>query len=158
VENSYTVVDYAALERNADAAFYFASPLLGQVAARLPNAINVGFIHCRQGSKLPLDLENWINADNTKVVYMSMGSILQLPDHLILMFEQVFEKLPVRVIWKRNEQQVTEKYYQAPWLPQQDILSSEKVSLFISQLGMVSLQETVYHAVKVQGEISPRFF
>ena len=40
---------------------------------------------------------------------------------------------------------------QGTWLPQQDILSTGKVSLFINQLGMVSLQESVYHAVQVLG-------
>jgi len=44
---NYTLSDYGALERNTDAAFYFTSPFLGQVMPRLPNAINVGFIHCR---------------------------------------------------------------------------------------------------------------
>ena len=44
---NYTLSDYGTLERNTDAAFYFTSPFLGQVMPRLPNAINVGFIHCR---------------------------------------------------------------------------------------------------------------
>jgi len=80
-----------------------------------------------------------------------MGSSLQLPDNLLLLFEQAFEQLPVRVIWKRNNKNITKKYYQSSWLPQQDILASKKVSLFISQLGMVSLQESVFHAIPVLG-------
>ena len=44
---SYELLDYPELERNADFGFYFSSPLLGQVAARLPNTANLGFIHCR---------------------------------------------------------------------------------------------------------------
>ena len=43
----YSLMDYPALERNADFGFYFTSPILGQVAARLPNTANLGFIHCR---------------------------------------------------------------------------------------------------------------
>ena len=44
---NYTLSDYNSLERNADAGFYSTSPLLGQVMPRLPNTVNVGFIHCR---------------------------------------------------------------------------------------------------------------
>ena len=44
---NYTLSDYDSLERNADAGFYSTSPLLGQVMPRLPNTVNVGFIHCR---------------------------------------------------------------------------------------------------------------
>ena len=44
---SYQVSDYASLERDADMGFYFSSPVLGQVFPRLPNTLNVGFIHCR---------------------------------------------------------------------------------------------------------------
>ena len=44
---NYTMLDYPALERNADFGFYFTSPHLGQVATRLPNTAYLGFIHCR---------------------------------------------------------------------------------------------------------------
>ena len=42
-------------------------------------------------------------------------------------------------------------YWQAPWIPQQDLLASGHVRLFVSQLGMVSLQEAVYHGVPILG-------
>ena len=44
---SYELSDYSELERNSDFGFYFSSPLLGQVAPRLPNTADLGFIHCR---------------------------------------------------------------------------------------------------------------
>ena len=47
----YNLLDYPSLERNADFGFYFTSPILGQVAARLPNTANLGFIHCRLDSQ-----------------------------------------------------------------------------------------------------------
>ena len=50
-----------------------------------------------------------------------------------------------------NTVQVTRDVYSAGWLPQQDILAADRVSLFISQLGMVSLQEAVYHKVPLLG-------
>ena len=43
------VGDYPALERDAEAGFYFTSPALGQLMPRLPNTVNLGFIHCRCG-------------------------------------------------------------------------------------------------------------
>ena len=42
-------------------------------------------------------------------------------------------------------------FCQAPWIPQQDLLASGHVRLFVSQLGMVSLQEAVYHGVPILG-------
>ena len=50
---------------------------------------------------------------------------------------QVFERLPVRVVWKRNERRVTAKFFTAPWFQQQDLLASGAVAVFVSQLGMV---------------------
>ena len=44
---SYELSDYSELERNSDFGFYFSSPLLGQVAPRLPNTADLGFIQCR---------------------------------------------------------------------------------------------------------------
>jgi len=149
---SYQVSDYASLERDADMGFYFSSPVLGQVFPRLPNTLNVGFIHCRSGKKLPSQIAEWLDSDlESPVIYISMGSIVQLSDSALDLFQQVFERLPVRVLWKRDIDSIDTKFYKSSWFPQQNLLASGKVDLFITQLGMVSLQETIYHAVPVLG-------
>jgi len=119
---------------------------------RLPNTLNVGFIHCRSGKKLPSQIAEWLDSDlESPVIYISMGSIVQLSDSALDLFQQVFERLPVRVLWKRDIDSIDTKFYKSSWFPQQNLLASGKVDLFITQLGMVSLQETIYHAVPVLG-------
>ena len=51
------------------------------------------------------------------------------------------------LLWRRHQY----SFRQAPWIPQQDLLASGHVRLFVSQLGMVSLQEAVYHGVPILG-------
>ena len=111
------VGDYPALERDAEAGFYFTSPVLGQLMPRLPNTVNLGFIHCRcghsravtghsrsftvplpshrPGSPLAPSLASWLEAGQDPVIFMSMGSIYQVQDHVLDLFQQVqYLKLP----------------------------------------------------------------
>ena len=111
------VGDYPALERDAEAGFYFTSPVLGQLMPRLPNTVNLGFIHCRcghsravtghsrsftvplpshrPGSPLAPSLTRWLEAGQDPVIFMSMGSIYQVQDHVLDLFQQVqYLKLP----------------------------------------------------------------
>jgi hypothetical protein len=48
--------------------------------------------------------------------------------------------MKMKVIWKRKATYISESMYQSPWVPQQDILAHSSVKLFISQVGMMSLQ------------------
>ena len=110
------VGDYPTLERDAEAGFYFTSPALGQLMPRLPNTVNLGFIHCRcghsravtgpsrsftvpwhtftchhdrPGSPLAPSLASWLEAGQDPVIFMSMGSIYQVQDHVLDLFQQV---------------------------------------------------------------------
>jgi len=151
---NYTMASrYSDLERNADFAFYFSSPHLGSVAPRLPNTANTAFIQCRQGRKLTEDLYSWLGRSNKSVVYISMGSIIRsehLPDKHLQTFEKVFADLDLRVIWKRSGES-TEQTYMAEWMDQQDVLAHPKVNTFISQVGLMSLQEAIWHQVPILG-------
>jgi len=151
---NYTMASsYSDLERNADFAFYFSSPHLGSVAPRLPNTANTAFIQTRPGRRLNEDLQSWLNKSNASVVYVSMGSIIRsehLPEKHLETFEKVFAKLKLRVIWKRSGQS-TENTFMANWVDQQDVLAHPKVKLFISQVGLMSLQEAIWHEVPILG-------
>jgi len=146
-------MSYSDLERNADFAFYFSSPHLGSMAPRLPNTANTAFIQCRPGENLDPDLESWLASSNDTVVYFSFGSTVQpelLTPATLTMFEKVFARLHLRVIWKRSGVS-TERMLMREWVDQQDVLAHPKVNIFISQVGLMSLQEAIYHEVAILG-------
>jgi len=150
---NYTTMSYSDLERNADFAFYFSSPHLGSMAPRLPNTANTAFIQCRPGENLDPDLESWLASSNDTVVYFSFGSAVQpelLTPATLTMFEKVFARLHLRVIWKRSGVS-TERMLMREWVDQQDVLAHPKVNIFISQVGLMSLQEAIYHEVAILG-------
>ena len=143
---NYTLTDYDSLERNADAGFYSTSPLLGQVMPRLPNTVNVGFIHCRymvcdidtafqliwsgQGRDYQLRwASGWrrtpgLSSTCPWAPYIRCRRLCSTFSHryihqnilwskaMTLFFLKVFEKLPLRVIWKRKDKLITNKFYQ----------------------------------------------
>ena len=41
---------------------------------------------------LPADLISWLESTSEDVIYMSMGSIFQLPDEVLDMFQQVIKR------------------------------------------------------------------
>ena len=73
-------------------------------------------------------MTKWLEADTRPVIYMSMGSIYQMPESVLNMFKQVqsllslqsvkkvifkvFDMLPLRVVWKRKDKLITDKFYQ----------------------------------------------
>ncbi|MPC91787.1 UDP-glucuronosyltransferase [Portunus trituberculatus] len=63
-------------------------------------------------------------------------------------FLEAFRKLPQRVLWKYEGelQDLPDSVRVNSWLPQQDILAHPNVKVFISHGGLLSLQESIFHA------------
>lgn len=65
------------------------------------------------------------------------------------MLKKVFENLPVKVIWKWEEDleefNHSDKIMIVKWLPQQEILSHPNVKLFVTHGGQSSFQESLCH-------------
>ncbi|XP_034832850.1 UDP-glucosyltransferase 2 isoform X2 [Maniola hyperantus] len=123
----------------------------------LPNVAEVACIHCKEPKNLNPDLEDWISgAGAAGFVYVSMGSSVKtnkMPLSAHRLFIDALGRLPQRVLWKQDgEQNLTNipsniRLYN--WLPQQDLLGHPKIKVFITHGGLLSMFETVYHAVPI---------
>nr|XP_027223434.1 UDP-glucuronosyltransferase 2B14-like [Penaeus vannamei] len=121
----------------------------------LPSQVEVGAIHCRPAKPLPKDLESWISGAGPEgVVYFSLGTVARgttMPVVYRDMFVEAFKRLKQRVIWKFEEklEGVSDNVLIQKWLPQQDILGHPNVKVFITHGGLLSTQESLYHATPV---------
>ncbi|XP_068623994.1 uncharacterized protein [Battus philenor] len=122
-----------------------------------PNVIHLGGLHQKAPKKLPKDLQEFLDASNNGVIYISFGTNVQpsllLPEKVII-FEKVFSELPYNVIWKRDSDilQVKAgniKIYK--WLPQADLLRHPNIKLFITQGGLQSTDEAITAGVPLLG-------
>ncbi|XP_063840614.1 UDP-glycosyltransferase UGT5-like isoform X2 [Scylla paramamosain] len=118
----------------------------------LPSQVEVGAIHCRPGKPLPQDTESWLTGAGTAgVIYFSLGSLTRgdsmLPEYLKV-FLEAFRRLPQRVLWKYEGELegASDNVRISNWFPQQDILANHNVKVFISHGGLLSLQESIFHA------------
>ena len=97
--------------------------------------------------------KKWIHARRN--AYALHGSLKLNKSHLPRLCSlcyslMLFQKEQLGIL-KRRHNHWHYYYSQASWIPQQDLLASGHVRLFVSQLGMVSLQEAVYHGVPILG-------
>ncbi|XP_045123982.1 UDP-glycosyltransferase UGT5-like isoform X4 [Portunus trituberculatus] len=118
----------------------------------LPSQVEVGGMHCRPAKPLPQDLESWLaGAGSEGVIYFSLGSVARgesMPSEYRQIFLEAFRRLPQRILWKYEGEleDVPDNVRITSWLPQQDILGHNNVKVFISHGGLLSLQESIYHA------------
>ncbi|XP_042887607.1 UDP-glycosyltransferase UGT5-like isoform X2 [Penaeus japonicus] len=121
----------------------------------LPSQVEVGAIHCRPAKPLPKELESWISGAGPEgVVYFSLGTVVRgnsMPVVYRDMFVEAFKRLKQRVVWKfeGEVEGISDNVLIQKWLPQQDILGHPNVKVFISHGGLLSTQESLYHATPV---------
>ncbi|CAH2207508.1 jg27693 [Pararge aegeria aegeria] len=69
------------------------------------------------------------------------------------LFVDALGRLPQRVLWKQDGVQnltdIPSNIRLYNWLPQQDLLGHPKIKVFITHGGLLSMFETVYHAVPI---------
>lgn len=140
------------IERNQSLALLNSHFSINEALPLLPSQVEVGAMHCRPGHPLPEDLKSWIaGAGPEGVIYFSLGSVTSgnsMPVEYRDAFLEAFRRLPHRVIWKYEGELegVSDNVIIRKWLPQQDILAHDKVKVFITHGGLLSLQESIYHA------------
>merc|ERR1719320_1751698 len=122
-----------------------------------PNAIEVGGLHCREGEKLPEDLQLFLDNHPEGVVYVSFGSTVkpsEMPAERKQIFLDTFRQLKHPVIWKWDEDDIpnlSSNVKLSKWLPQQDLLAHPNLRVFVTHGGLLSLQEALYHQTPLVG-------
>lgn len=123
------------------------------------NMIDIGGIHINTDfpKQLPKKILQFVEKSANGVIYFSMGSIVKSSNLPIAMRDgllSAFGKLKERVLWKWEDPDLPGKPANVMirnWFPQEDILAHPNVKLFISHGGLLSVMETVYHAVPIIG-------
>jgi len=123
----------------------------------MPNMVDIdGLTVKRSTSKLPLDINKFIEGAEKGVILMTFGSIAaRIPAHMVEKFSSAFQRLDgYRVIWRLNNEhnvKLPDNVMTGEWLPQNDILAHRSVKLFITHCGNNGQYEAVYHAVPMIG-------
>lgn len=148
--------NYAKAKKNVAAVFLNSHFTQAHVRPFLPNVIEIAGLNIKdKPSKLPLDIQKWIDDARDGVILVSFGTNYKSSDQteeIRKIFLRTFSKLKQRIIWKfevDSIQNLPENVMIRKWLPQNDILAHPNTKMFISHMGMSSYFEAVYHAVPV---------
>ncbi|XP_055308151.1 UDP-glycosyltransferase UGT5-like, partial [Sitodiplosis mosellana] len=119
----------------------------------MPGTINIGGAHIKPAKPLPKDLQTFLDESKDGVIYFSLGTVMQsskLPRHKIEAFLDAFRNLKQRVLWKFEDDSLTNvpsNVFILKWAPQNDVLAHPNVILFISHGGLFGTSESLYHGV-----------
>nr|QVG59860.1 UDP-glucuronosyltransferase [Nilaparvata lugens] len=125
-----------------------------------PNTIYVGPTHIEKNfPPLPQDIQKWMDDSEDGVIYFSLGSNMKgtsVPAEKRNAFIRAFSMFPrVRVLWKWESDEKLpgqpDNVLVKKWLPQQAILAHPKTRIFISQVGLQSMQEATHYGVPILG-------
>lgn len=121
----------------------------------VPNMIEIGglHIHMNMSKTIPSDIRQFIENSKSDVVYVSLGTT-ELPPNILKDLLQVFGLLKQSVLWNYQHPDLPDKPDNVmirAWVPQNDILEHSNVNLFITNGGMLSMNEAAYHGVPVIG-------
>jgi glucuronosyltransferase len=123
----------------------------------LPNTIYVGGLNARSGNPLPADIDAFVNKAPAGTILVSFGSMLAIPPvPVIRKFVEAFKMLEHNIIWRlKLPDNVTIQFPKnvkiLEWLPQNDILASRNVRLFITHCGNNGQSEAIYHGIPMLG-------
>ncbi|XP_062551806.1 UDP-glycosyltransferase UGT5-like [Armigeres subalbatus] len=141
------------LEKSISAMLVNSHPTLAKPRPSIVGVVNIAGAHIKPPKSLPQDLLRFIDEAEHGVIYFSLGAYLQsslLPTEKRSILLKVFAKLPQRVIWKFETDDlidVPDNVLIRKWAPQNDILAHEKVILFISHGGLFGTYESMHHGV-----------
>ena len=122
-----------------------------------PLATYVGPVLTRFIPPIPTDLHSWLNEKGDKsVVYISMGSILEVTPQRAAAFISGISKTNYSAVWALKNKAVLKDYNIDPsklfvieWAPQLSILSHRATGVAILHGGINGLNEALYNEVPV---------
>jgi glucuronosyltransferase len=134
----------------AELMFTNTHPALGFIRPITPNTIQLGSLHLKPPKPIQnQELKDLLDSTNQGVIFMSLGSNVKsrdLSDESKSIFLNVFRKLQYQVLWKFEDDHLnnrSENVMIAKWFPQADLLAHPNVKLFITQGGLMSLEEAI---------------
>lgn len=140
----------AEVEERVDMVFINTNPMLDYARPITPNTIQLGFMHVKPPQPLIGELKEYLDSSANGVIYMSLGSNVKskdLRDETKQIFLNVFRELQYDVLWKfENDQLMANKSSNvriSKWFPQSDLLAHPNVKLFITQGGLMSMEEAI---------------
>ncbi|XP_046750956.1 UDP-glycosyltransferase UGT5-like [Diprion similis] len=152
------IPDLHDLEKNISLIFVNQQGPISFARPNVPKVIEIGGFHVTDNIKpLPKDLKKVLDEATQGFIYMSLGSNVKsnmLSEKARNAFITAFSKLPYKVIWKFEDDQLEGKPDNViilKWAPQQSILAHPNIKLFIYQGGLQSTEEAVSHAVPLIG-------
>ncbi|XP_050443855.1 UDP-glycosyltransferase UGT5-like isoform X2 [Adelges cooleyi] len=146
-------VSLAKLVQNASMIFVNTHYSMHGTVPVVPAVVEVGGLHIKPKTSLSADIQQFIDESEHGVIYFCMGSLLRgetFAAEKRSMFLNAFQKLPQRVLWKWENDDLPDKTANImirKWMPQRDILAHPKVKLFISHGGLLGLTEAVHEGV-----------
>lgn len=143
------------MEKRIAVTLFNGHPAMTQVRPSMPSHIHVGGVHLKPevSSKLSENVRSFLDSAEEGVIYISFGSHVQsslLPQKVIESIIRNIEKLPNKVLWKYEKDELKDKpdnVMLVKWLPQTEVLSHPNVVLFINHGGVFGTQESTYFGV-----------
>ncbi|XP_037962809.2 UDP-glucosyltransferase 2 [Plutella xylostella] len=114
-----------------------------------PALLYLGALHLKEPLQLPEDLQTYLDSSRKGVIYVSLGSTLNisdLPHQITTALFNVFKSLPYDILLKAKHENVgfkLENLRIEKWLPQNDLLHHPNVKLFITHGGLQSIDEAI---------------
>ncbi|KAK7113576.1 UDP-glucuronosyltransferase 2A1-like [Littorina saxatilis] len=117
----------------------------------LPNVKFIGGTVKGPAGPLPKEFNSFMDDALEGVVLVSFGKyVLGLPTDISDKLFEVFESLPMKVIFRSNLTSPNpSKIMTSTWLPQNDLLGHPNTKVFVSHCGKNGQYEALYHAVPV---------
>ncbi|XP_041981113.1 UDP-glycosyltransferase UGT5-like [Aricia agestis] len=143
------------LASNSSLVFVNSHPSVFGGVARSDNVVDIGGIHLRPPKIIPTEIQRFISEAEHGVIYVNLGSTVKdstLPADKLSVLLATFRKLPLRVIWKWDGEEIENlprNVMTMKWLPQMDILKHDNVKAFISHAGILSTIEALDAGVPV---------
>ena len=145
------------LESRVELMFVNTNPVLDYVRPITPNTIQLGSMHVNPPNPVTGELKELLDTSQYGVIYMSLGSNVKSKDltrETKTIFLNVFRKLPYDVLWKFEDDKLANKSNNvriSKWFPQSDLLAHPNLKLFITQGGLMSLEEAIDRETPIIG-------
>ncbi|KAJ8954696.1 hypothetical protein NQ318_011389 [Aromia moschata] len=151
-----TKMDLKEVIYNASLMFLNSHFSIGQPTFLTTSVVEIGGFHISP-KKLPEHIQKFLDDARDGAILFSMGTNLNLSNlsrDKLSSICKALSKLKQRVLWKMEEDAVSEKYeniLMSKWLPQVDILGHSNVVAFVTHGGLLSTTEAVFHGVPMVG-------